>query len=360
MNVGRQVTLSRNKHGKIGMWFERPNNARWGPFVIVKIEPNTPVDECPFLKPGDVFFAVNGQDIRLLDAPTVAALMRGRAHSSITLGLFAGWPNLPSSMPPTLTNQCKKPLPQPTPLQSSAGIDLREKATTQTQPPASGNPSLEWVKKPLPHASTDPSKKAPTQTQQPTSKHCQGCGIPIQDGFPEAHQLGDKCKYLLPLLDTEMQMQTDVILQQFELIMRQRVHVCDTEQIVKDMKKHEEVMANTILGLRDNVKKYKGMLASTNKKLRNEISARQQWKKRAQKLFMELGFSGHTMGRIHNREARRTKMRYILQHGSLSPQEQKMRLGVKADKYGKWKKTMQDKHGIFLKKSFAAFLQSAV
>ena len=155
-------------------------------------------------------------------------------------------------------------------------------------------------------------------------------------------------------------MQIDVIRQQFQLIMEQRVQLGDVEKLVNDAKRYEEMMATTNSGLREEVKRSKDVLAKTNKKLQNEISARQQWKKRSQKLFMELGFSGHTMGRIHNREARRTKMRYILQHGSLSPQEQKMRLGVKADKYGKWKKTMQDKHGIFLKKSFAAFLQSAV
>ena len=182
----------------------------------------------------------------------------------------------------------------------------------------------------------------------------------MQDGFPEAHQLGEKCKYLLPLLDSEMQMQAEVISQQFELIMRQRVQLGDAEKLDNDSKKYEAMMATTNLGLRKEVKNYKGMLALANKKLKNEIAARQQWKKKAQKFVMELGFSNFTMARMHNREARRTKMRYILQHGSLSPKEQKMRLGVKAYKYGKWKQTMEDKHGISLKKSFAAFLQSAL
>ena len=268
MHSGRTVELSRDEHGKLGMWYGRPNNARSGPFRIVKIAPGSPVDKCPFLQLGDVFFAVNNQDITMLDNCLVSALFQGRAHDRITLHLFAA---------------------QPTPLRRS----------------------------------TSARKEATTQTQQPTSKHCRGCGILFKEGFPEAYQLGEKVKYLLPVIHAEMQMQNDVIRQQFELIMRQRVQLCDAYNLAEASKKLEVMMATTNLGLRATV---------------------QQLMTRVPK---------------DRRQAWRSKMRHNLKRGSLSPGQQKMRLRFKANKYGEWKKMMGDKHGIFFKKSFAAFLQSA-
>ena len=282
MNSGRTVELSRDEHGKLGMLFRRLNNARLGPIRIVQITPGSPVDKCPSLQLGDVFFAVNGQDITTLDNCVVSALFQGRAHDRITLHLFAA---------------------QPTPLRRSTSA--RKEATTQTQ--------------------SDPSKEATTQTQlDRSSKHCRGCGILFKEGFPEAYQLGEKVKYLLPVIDAETQMQNDVIRQQFELIMRQRVQLWDAHNLAEASKKLEVMMATTNLGLRATV---------------------QQLMTRVPK---------------DRRQAWRSKMRHNLKRGFLSPEQQKMRLRFKANKYGEWKKMMGDKHGIFFKKSFAAFLQSAL
>ena len=172
---------------------------------------------------------------------------------------------------------------------------------------------------------SDPSKEATTQTQlDRSSKHCRGCGILFEEGFPEAYQLGEKVKYLVAVIDARTQMQNDVIRQQFELIMRQRVQLCDAYNLAEASKKLEEMMATTNLGLRATV---------------------QQLMTRVPK---------------DRRQAWRSKMRHNLKRGSLSPGQQKMRLRFKANKYGEWKKMMGDKHGICFKKSFAAFLQSAV
>jgi hypothetical protein len=157
---------------------------------------------------------------------------------------------------------------------------------------------------------SDPSKEATTQTQlDRSSKHCRGCGILFKDGFPEAYQL----VHLLPVIHAEMQMQNDVIRQQFDLIMRHRVHLWDAHNLAEASKKLEVMMATTNLGLRATV---------------------QQLMTRVPK---------------DRRQAWRSKMRHNLKRGFLSPEQQKMRLRFKANKYGEWKKMMGDKHGICFK-----------
>jgi hypothetical protein len=329
MHRGRTVELSRDEHGKLGMGFRRLNNARSGPIRIVQIAPGSPVDESPFLEVGDVFFAVNGQDITMLDNCEVSALIQGRAHDRIALHLFSAQSTplrrFTSASTEATTQIRSDPTKEAT---TQTQLDPTKEATTQTQldptKEATTQTQLDPTKEATTQTQLDPSKEATTQTQlDRSSKHCRGCGILFKEGFPEAYQLGEKVKYLLPVIDAETQMQNDVIRQQFELIMRQRVQLWDAHNLAEASKKLEVMMATTNLGLRATV---------------------QQLMTRVPK---------------DRRQAWRSKMRHNLKRGSLSPEQQRMRLRFKANKYGEWKKMMGDKHGIFFKKSFAAFLQSA-
>ena len=87
------VSIKRDGDGRVGLWFERPNGASSGPFEITSLVPEGAADQSRVVKVGDMFSAVNGQDVCALSDAAVAALFKGPPSVSLTLNLCANGEN---------------------------------------------------------------------------------------------------------------------------------------------------------------------------------------------------------------------------------------------------------------------------
>ena len=83
------VSITRNGDGRVGLWFQRPNGASSGPFEITSLVPEGAADQGRVVQVGDMFSAVNGQDVCALSDAAVAALCKGPPSVSLTLSLCA-------------------------------------------------------------------------------------------------------------------------------------------------------------------------------------------------------------------------------------------------------------------------------
>ena len=87
------VSIKRDGDGRVGLWFQRPNGASSGPFEITSLVPEGAADQSRVVKVGDMFSAVNGQDVCALSDAAVAALFKGPPSVSLTLNLCANGEN---------------------------------------------------------------------------------------------------------------------------------------------------------------------------------------------------------------------------------------------------------------------------
>ena len=83
------VTIKRDDQGRVGLVFWRPNNATAGPFEVKKLVPKGAADRSGVVQTGDVFSAVDGQDVCSLTDAEVAVLFRGSPATAVTLSLCA-------------------------------------------------------------------------------------------------------------------------------------------------------------------------------------------------------------------------------------------------------------------------------
>ena len=83
------VSIKRDGDGRVGLWFQRPNGASSGPFEIASLVPKGAAAQSRAVVVGDMFSAVNGQDVSALSDAAVAALFKGPPFSSLTLSLCA-------------------------------------------------------------------------------------------------------------------------------------------------------------------------------------------------------------------------------------------------------------------------------
>ena len=83
------VSIKRDGEGRVGLRFLRPNGASSGPFEIASLVPKGAAAQSRAVVVGDMFSAVNGQDVSALSDAAVAALFKGPPFSSLTLSLCA-------------------------------------------------------------------------------------------------------------------------------------------------------------------------------------------------------------------------------------------------------------------------------
>ena len=83
------VAIKRDDQGRVGLVFWRPNNATAGPFEVKKLVPKGAAERSGVVQTGDVFSAVDGQDVCSLTDAQVAVLFRGSPATAVTLSLCA-------------------------------------------------------------------------------------------------------------------------------------------------------------------------------------------------------------------------------------------------------------------------------
>ena len=83
------VSIKRDREGRVGLYFLRPNRASSGPFEITSLVPRGAADQSRAVQVADMFSAVNGQDVSSLSDAAVAVLCKGPPSVSLTLSLCA-------------------------------------------------------------------------------------------------------------------------------------------------------------------------------------------------------------------------------------------------------------------------------
>jgi hypothetical protein len=83
----RVVTIVRADDGSVGLRFRRPPNCFAGPFEIVEVKTGSAAERVKQVNPGDRLYAVDGRNVVDLDDAAVAALLRGKPSTPLTLSL---------------------------------------------------------------------------------------------------------------------------------------------------------------------------------------------------------------------------------------------------------------------------------
>jgi len=84
----RNISITRDAHGRVGLRFARPHGAFRGPFEITSLVRGGAAERSDVRLVGFLFVAVDGGDVESIDDDAVAALLRGAPYTTFTL---TGW-----------------------------------------------------------------------------------------------------------------------------------------------------------------------------------------------------------------------------------------------------------------------------